>query len=373
MGSTVRDPVIVKGAGLSGLVTALFLARKGIPVRVLERADAPGSRFAGGYQIFENCTEELDVLEELRELGIETDFDVIEARTARFLCGDDLCLEAASERPYSYFIRRGDVDGGVDRSLLRQVREAGGEVELGVGGDFECDVLATGPGGQYEAWAREVVFSTEGENVCDVWFDHARAPFGYAYLFVIEGRGTAGMAIMGDPKRLPGLFDGFMGPLLEQRGVSMEESHVRTNGLTFFMPLDLDLGQRPIRVGEVAGYQDPVFGLANRMAVRSAWVAACVLAGEEVPADTLRRLRRRQVSSVMIRLAIRLLPNLATRLFSRYVASRDAREAMISLLRHRWFHGPAFRLVAPWLNGAASCKHRSPGRHWCMSRWLEGR
>jgi hypothetical protein len=209
--------------------------------------------------------------------------------------------------------------------------------------------------------------------VCDVWFDHARAPFGYGYFFVIQGLGTAGVGIMGDPRRLPGLYESFMAPILEDRGVRMIDPQVRTNGLSFFMPLDLDLGQRPLRIGEAAGFQDPVFGLANRMAARSAWVAASVLAGEEVPKDMLRRLRHRQMSSTLIRLAIRLMPDLSTQLFSRFVASRDARQGMVSLLRHRWFHRPLFWLFAPWLNGAATCKHRWPGRHWCLNRWLQGR
>jgi flavin-dependent dehydrogenase len=364
---------VIKGAGLSGLVTALFLARHGIPVRVLERAEGPGSRFAGGFQVLDNFTEEQDVLDELRGLGIETDFDIIEARTARFFCGDRPALEARSERPYTYFVRRGDVEGGLDRSLLRQVRAAGGEVEFGVRGEHHCDVLATGPGGQYDAWARELVFETDAEDVCDVWFDHARAPFGYGYLFVIQGRGTAGVGIMGDPRRLPALYESFMAPLVAERQVRMDNPQVRTNGLSFFMPASFDLDQRPLRIGEAAGFQDPVFGLANRMAVRSAWLAASVLAGDQPPADMLRRLRRRQMSSALMRLAIRLMPDASTRLFSRWVASRDTREAMISLLRHRWFHRPLFRLVAPWLDGSSSCSHRWPGRHWCMSRWLEGR
>jgi len=373
VGSGSRRPLIVKGAGLSGLVTALFLARREIPVRVLERAEAPASRFAGGFQLLESCTEARDALEEWQELGIETDFDLVDACAARFFCGSRPGLEARSRRPFAYFVRRGDVDGGVDRSLVRQVREAGGEVVLGVRGEPECDVLATGPGGQVDAWAREVVFTTDGEDVCDVFFDHRRAPFGYGYFFVIQGRGTAGVGIMGDPRRLPELYESFMTPLLRERGVKMQDPRVRTNGLSFFMPLDLDLGARPIRVGEAVGYQDPVFGLGNRMTVRSAWVAASVLAGEEVPEEVLRRLRRRQMSSVLIRFAIRLWPNLAPRLLSRHVASRDARQAMVSALRHRWFHRPLFALVAPWLNGAATCQHRWPGRHWCMSHWLEGR
>ena len=61
----MAERVRVAGGGLSGLATALLLARAGRGVEVWDRRVGGGGRFHGGWQVIENGTTEADALEEL--------------------------------------------------------------------------------------------------------------------------------------------------------------------------------------------------------------------------------------------------------------------------------------------------------------------
>ena len=65
----------ILGAGLSGLTTAINLAKEGFKVDVYEKNKDVGMRFHGDLQGLENWSEKRDVLEELKEMSIETNFD----------------------------------------------------------------------------------------------------------------------------------------------------------------------------------------------------------------------------------------------------------------------------------------------------------
>lgn len=38
-----REPVLIVGAGPTGLVLALWLTRQGVPVRIVDKASGPGT------------------------------------------------------------------------------------------------------------------------------------------------------------------------------------------------------------------------------------------------------------------------------------------------------------------------------------------
>jgi glycine/D-amino acid oxidase-like deaminating enzyme len=70
---TTNDVVVV-GGGIGGLATAFGLARKGLRVRVLERASEFGE-VGAGMQIAPNCTRILDhydLLGEAKKLGVDS-------------------------------------------------------------------------------------------------------------------------------------------------------------------------------------------------------------------------------------------------------------------------------------------------------------
>ena len=143
---TGNDTLHVVGAGPAGLAAAITAAKNGRRVVVHEIKDAVGSRFHGDFQGLDNWTVEHDVLDELREAGIESTFDYYPCKVLQ-LC-DSSGREHAyhSKEPYYYLIRRGQVPRSLDRSLAAQARAAGVELRFGDRvSDLSQGIVAHGP------------------------------------------------------------------------------------------------------------------------------------------------------------------------------------------------------------------------------------
>lgn len=125
-------PVIVAGGGIGGLAAALALAREGIPVRVLERADAFGE-IGAGLQLAPNALrvlERLGALEAVLHDGVFPDYAVmIDALT-----GDEITRISLGAGFMQRFGHRYVVVHRQDllRALLEQCRRASA-VELMTG------------------------------------------------------------------------------------------------------------------------------------------------------------------------------------------------------------------------------------------------
>ncbi|MGP3964817.1 FAD-dependent monooxygenase [Nonomuraea sp. 3N208] len=116
--------VVVVGGGIGGLANALALTRKGLRVRVLERAHRFGE-VGAGLQIAPNCTRILDhwgLLDEVMSLGVLPESIVMkDAIDAGVLSRLDLHdVERRYGFPYMV-IHRSDLHG----TLLRACRRAG--------------------------------------------------------------------------------------------------------------------------------------------------------------------------------------------------------------------------------------------------------
>jgi len=68
-------PIEIAGAGPAGLAAALTIVHSGRAARVYEQRHDVGLRFHGDFQGLENWTTPIDVLDELQQLGIATDFE----------------------------------------------------------------------------------------------------------------------------------------------------------------------------------------------------------------------------------------------------------------------------------------------------------
>ena len=125
MSSTPRDvDVLIVGGGIGGLANALALSRKGMRVRLLERAPEFGE-VGAGLQIAPNCTRILDswgLLEEVVSLGVQPENLVMkDALDGSVLTRLDLAdAKKRYGSPY-VVIHRSDLHG----TLLRACRRAG--------------------------------------------------------------------------------------------------------------------------------------------------------------------------------------------------------------------------------------------------------
>ena len=213
---------------------------------------------------------ELDALAELCALGLEPDFPVLPATRALFLDGSGQRFEVASAAPYAYFVRRGGAEGSLDAWLRRLALGAGVVLREGVVAPPDAEVIASGPR-QADGVAREIVFASDLPDTVAVLFDPAVTPTGYAYLFCLGGHATFGVAQVRRLRRLGAAREAAWRRFREVLGeFDVRDRNEHGQFMNFSLPRHLRGEDGRWHVGEEAGVQDFLFGLGNRLALRSA-------------------------------------------------------------------------------------------------------
>lgn len=353
----------IAGAGLSGLATALLLAREGVEVEVVERRGAPGGRFSGGWQVLENGTDEQDVLAELAAEGLAPGFAAYPLAHAVFLDHRGRRFEVASQEPFSYLVRRGG-DDGLDTWLWARCREAGVRLSVEQEASGEVDVIATGPR-QADGVARERMFATDLPDTVMVLFDPAVTPTGYAYLFCKEGDATFGVAQVRGVRSLrragERAWERFRAVLGE---FTVRGAQERGQFMSFSIPRTLRDSDRRWYVGEAAGVQDFLFGLGNRLALRSAALVAAGVRGSWDEEAFRRMVLRPMRTSVALRFLYERLGRSAVAALCRIASRRDFRKLLLRVQRPSPVLSLVARCVMPLWRAGRGCRH-APTCTWC--------
>jgi flavin-dependent dehydrogenase len=356
--------VRIAGGGISGLATAVLLARGGFDVEVFDHHRGGGGRFAGGWQVLENGTAAADALEELHTLGLAPDIPVIAATRALFLDGFGRRFEVASSAPFAYFIRRGGGPESLDGWLRRQAVDAGVALHDESAAPTESDVVATGPR-QADGVAKEVVFASDLSDTVAVLFDPEVTPTGYAYLFCLGGHATFGVAQV---RRIGGLRDAREEAWKRFRGVlgefSVRQEHDGGQFMNFCLPRHLQASGGRWYVGEAAGVQDFLFGLGNRLALRTAGLAAAGIAGAWDGEAFRRTVLRPMRSTIGLRF---LYERLGRRGFARFcgiASGSDFRSLLRRLQRPGLLKDAVARCVMAAWRERGGC-HHGPLCSWC--------
>ena len=360
-------PIRIAGGGLSGLATAVLLARRGFAVEVWDRHTGGGGRFAGGWQVLENGSREDDALREIRALGLEPGFPVVPARRALFLDAYGRTFEVASDEPYSYFVRRGGGDGSLDVWLRGLAVAAGVGLREGAAAPVDADVIATGPR-QADGVARELVFSSDLEDTIAVLFDPAVTPTGYAYLFCLGGHATFGVAqvrgVSGLGRARDVAWRRFCGVLGE---FAVRDAHEHGQFMNFSLPRALRSADGRWHVGEAAGVQDFLYGLGNRLALRTAGLAAAGIAGEWDGAAFRAGVARPMRTTVALRFAYERMGRRGFSAFCRRASRVDFRRFLVRLQTPRLANDALARLVMAAWRERRGCRH-GPLCSWCRRR-----
>jgi flavin-dependent dehydrogenase len=359
----------VAGAGPAGLAAAITLARAGRRVEVHEAKDDVGRRFIGDLQVIENASEAEDALAFLDRIGIERNFWLREGTSARFYDARRRGRTVTATSPYAYFIRRGSFEGTLDRGLLRQALDAGAEVRFGSRLDpAAADIVATGPATP-DGLAKEITFSSTAPDRVDVYFDHTIAPGGYSYLFIVDGIGTFGCAIVSDFRRIDFHFDRALAAAQAIEPFAAGDDY--RSGYSY---MNFHLKERATSgsaryAGEAGGFQDYLFGLGIRYALTTGHLAArSILHGTDYDSLWHEALGEKQSTSLVNRFLYETGGNRGLAYFvSRASRAGDFREYLSGWHRASWWKTALAPVVRRLWKHEGRCLHK-PGEHWCRSR-----
>lgn len=363
------QPIIIAGAGPSGLAAAITLARAGRSVEVHEAKRDVGSRFIGDLQIMESFSEREPLPELLDRIGIIRNFYFRPVHRSTFFDHHGRARQVESALPYGYFIRRGPFEGTLDRGLLEQARELGASITFESRIKPEtAHIVATGPAAP-DGLAKEITFDAEGPEIVDVYFDHHLSPGGYSYLFVLDGTATFGCAIVSDFKNIDRYFDHALA-----RARTLRDFDPERNRRTGYSYMNFHLKEKATRdqsrfVGEAAGFQDYLFGLGIRYALTTGHLAARSIL-EQSSFDELWRdeIASKQETSVANRFLYEIGGNFGLSIFTRDAGrAKDLREYLYKWHRRSWWKTLLSRIVQRFWKQEGRCLHK-PSEHWCRAR-----
>ncbi|MDZ4260790.1 MAG: hypothetical protein U1B30_00440, partial [Pseudomonadota bacterium] len=340
-------------------------------VLVHEAQSEVGHRFDGDFQGLENWSTQQDVLDLLREIGITTEF-------ATLPCSRSYAFDAWGERydlvgskTLFYMVERGPGPGTFDTALLEQARGLGVEVRFNSRLDNlqGTGILAAGPKAA-DAIAVGYHFETAMENGFWVILDDELAPQGYAYMLVMNGRGTVKSCMFSGFKQehlyVQRTVDAF------QRLVGLEMVNPRPHGGAgnFHIPARALMGIHPV-VGEEAGFQDFLWGFGMRYAILSGVLAArSQLEGNNYDLLWRQEIEPPMESSMVNRAIFGMLGNRGYR----WVLRRNQKQHWDAHRVLHWIyqHGSIKRLLLPWARHRyrsqrrdESCDHINCTCVWC--------
>lgn len=364
------QPVLIAGAGPSGLSAAIVLARGGRAVEVHEAKADVGSRFIGDLQIIEGTSETESVPDLLQRIGIEPGFYFRPANWATFYDHRGSARMIRSKEPYGWFIRRGAEEGTLDRGLLAQARALGVKVVFN-SRLTEADIVATGPATP-DGLAREMTWRTGEPERIDVYFNHELSPGGYSYLFILDGTATFGCAIVADFKRIDGYFDHSLAAAQRMHGFTIPpETRTGYSYMNFHLKERATAG-KSLYVGEAAGFQDYLFGLGLRYAITSGSLAArSILEARDFDDLWKGELGAKQETSLVNRFLYETGGNAGLSMFVRQAANAgDFHRYLSGWHRRRWWKSLLVPVVRRVWRHRGRCQHK-PAEHWCRSRDTE--
>ena len=186
----VSERVDILGAGLSGLSSAIILAKSGKEVHVHEVRQDSGARFDGDFQGIENWTSEIDFFDEMREWGlIRNSFKSNPFGVVDLVHPDDVITNPVTDGVAFRVVERGTDSHCIDQGFKKMALDAGVKIHYGVKVDpSQCDIIAAGPK-ESSAVAFGEIFETSHPNHVTFQLNDKLAPGAYSYMIIIDGVG----------------------------------------------------------------------------------------------------------------------------------------------------------------------------------------
>ena len=351
-------PIQIVGAGPAGLSAAITLAQAGSKVLVHEAFAEVGHRFGQDLQGLENWSETGDVMNWLHEFGIDTDFETFPCHQGTAFDAWDTGHQIQSKEPLFYMVERGPGPTSLDSAMLRQAQELGVEVRFnsrlknldGPG------IFAIGPKAA-DAIAVGYHFRTKMENGYWAICDDRIAPKGYAYLLIMNGRGTVKSCMFREFKNERQYVEKTVERFKSLVGLEMIDPKPHGGVGNFRLPAQALYGRHPL-TGELAGFQDALWGFGMRYAIHSGVLAARSLLDDSSYENLWRRSMEPPINTAVVNRALyELVGNRGYRWFLHRQAKGDARE----FLHRHYAPSRLKKWLVPWARSRITTQRRDKG------------
>jgi flavin-dependent dehydrogenase len=269
----INKPIVINGAGLSGLVAGINLVNAGCRVIIREKERDCGLRFKNDFQGISNWMMNMDMLAFMKTMDIKIDFYVSTVDSGIFL-GPGRKNQANFKTTHSllYLVRRGKLPGCLDYSLKRQFLKKGGLINFDQSGLEDADIIAVGP---QKAKFRTLGYNFKtdlGDIVCEIMDDNI-APKGYAYLLIRNGCGTLGSILVQNYEGHDKSLDSAVEIFQKEFNLKIDQKEKFSGFAGFANPKTAIFGNK-LYVGEAAGFTDGFTGFGMFYAIRSGYLAA---------------------------------------------------------------------------------------------------
>lgn len=329
----------IAGAGISGLAAAVLLAEGGESVEVLEKGSTIGSPAGPHTEGLRNYGM-VDSLEELRTHGI----DVQPFCTAHTTIRKSKRFTNVLRGPAYYLVARGDREYCLDRQLYDRALRGGVRFRFGVTANLsEVDIVASGrPEGKLSVYSVGYTFTREGSSMDSgslyALLDNDIAPGGYFAmapgpvensLYTVAWTDLEPSSLLRRveaAERLPWVR--------ELLGTSRRVNAIEGGCYYAADPISEACGPSGVlRVGEAAGFQDPIAGYGVRSALLTGALAArSLLVGSDY-GDLLRKTFGTEFQEAYA--FRRQLEGATNEAFDRLVASMGPELTLEEYRRHR--------------------------------------
>lgn len=273
--------VKILGAGPSGLSAAINLSREGYNVDIFERNSDVGTSIKGNLQGIENWSEDQDVIEEFKNMNIKTNFLFEPFNDLRITNGQQN-WDFSCKKPAFYILKRGTDENSLDQGLKNQALDNGVNIRFDETAPVsDMDIIATGGDPRFKfAVGKGISFETEHENIAVGLVNNYHALKGYSYLLVSNGFGCIATTLFGGFQDINKYFKRTLDEFLTNFDLNIKNPNKFSGYGSFSNSIIKKEDQ--ILIGEIAGFQDLLWGFGTRNAIKSGFIASkSILDGNE--------------------------------------------------------------------------------------------
>ena len=364
--SRKQKVIKILGSGLAGMTAAINLAKHDYQTVIYEKREKPGAHFHNGWQILENYSSKVDALQELESMYINPNFFYKPKTVVEFFDSRLRQFQLKAKKPFGYFLKRGTAADTLDSALYNQAVHAGVEFRFKTRiHPREADIISGGPV-QASGIAKEIVFESDSEDRIMTILDNHLTPLGFSYLFIIDGHGTIGAAILRDFKLINKLTEIVVLRFQQYRNFEMKYPEESVSSVGFFLPKTA-IEDKRLFAGEAAGFQDYLFGLGIRRSIQSGYLAAkCIIHGEDYDILWRKHFGNQLLSSLLNRLLFEKCGNIGYTYLLRIAQHLDFQKAGYFVQNPSTLRQIAANTVKRFSRNSSNCKHGDRCA-WCRS------